>query len=211
MKTGCMLTALLSIFLFTHCRKDVYKQDAQYADLPAYSKKGLNIGGCFINDTAWLMPKRFLSRTKNLYIFSYPAGDSLVLFFNGRFKEDSLQYRPPHTFFLVLKNIKISSDTGLLALRNQSFKLDGVTTYGGFARGFDLEKPRSATGSITFDNIVRQDKIIYGDGSPGHPKLNPYILAGRFEINITTDRNYTLSKGRFDLTVLKDAEFYVTP
>jgi hypothetical protein len=202
---------LLSTFLFTSCRKEVYKQDADFPDLPAYSEKGLGVGGCFINDTAWLMPRHFLSRIHNLYIISYPAADSVVLFFNGQYKEDSLQYKPPSTLFVVLKNIHINSDTGLLALRNRTFELDGAVNYGGFARAFDIERPRNVTGSIRFGNVQQQLNVVYGDGSPDNPKRNPYILAGRFEVDIEADRKYTFTHGRFDMTVLKNTQFYIIP
>lgn len=83
MKTQLFIKLLLAASLLAACRKDVYKQDKQYPDLPAYSEKGLSVGGCFINDTAWLIPKGTLSRTRPLYVYSYTNGDSVVLFFNG--------------------------------------------------------------------------------------------------------------------------------
>jgi hypothetical protein len=211
LKTWCFVTLLLSFFLLTQCRKDVYKQDADFPDLPAYSEKGLNVGGCFINDTAWLLPKRFLSRTKNLYVRSYPSGDSVILFFTGRFKEDSLEYKQPHTLFVVLKNLRISSDTDLLQLSNRSFVLDGLKNYGGFGFTYYIEKPRSVNGFITFGNVTRQNYIAYGDGSPGNPKRHPYILPGRFEINITAERSYALTHGRFDMSVLQTYELDIIP
>src|SRR5215217_1805877 len=211
LRSKYLVIAVLCTILLIQCRKDVYKQDPDFPDLPAYSEKGLNVGGCFVNDTPWLTQRVALfsfSPTRPLYIESYPNGDSVVLFFNGQFKEDSLQYRQPHSLFVVLKNIRISSDTALLQLSNRSFVLDGLVNYAGFANAFNLSMPRNAVGSITFGNCARQDHVIYGDGSPGNPKRNPYILAGRFDIDITMDRHYALTYGRFDLTVLKDARFF---
>lgn len=201
MKTNVLLILLIAAS-FSACKKTVVKSDPEYPDLPAYSEKGLNVGGILINDKAWLTEKPGLfSYLRPLQLFSYPNGDSIVVLLNGHFKDNNInQY--PRTLFVVIKNIRIVTDNDLLQLNDKSYTLDGNTNYGGFSEDYGNDKVGKAVGTITFGK-VSEINVVYGDGSPNNPIKHPYIVAGYLDMSLSTTANYVLTNGRFDATIVR--------
>src|SRR5688572_26555481 len=116
MKKNALLI-LFSIVALISCRKEVIKPDPENPALPAYSEKGLNVGGILINDKPWLTLKLApFSTLRPLQLFSYPNGDSIVLLLNGNYKDSSLQNQNPRTIFVVIKNLRIITDNDLIRL-----------------------------------------------------------------------------------------------
>jgi hypothetical protein len=203
MKTNVLLP-LLTVVVFASCRKSPVTADPQYPDLPAYSEKGLNVGGILINDKPWLTHKlAAFSTVRPLQLLSYPNGDSIVILLNGEYKDRSLNLITPRTIFIVLKNIRIITDNDLTLLNSKTYSLDGISNYGGFSDDYGYNKIGKATGTIRFGKVSEISNITFGDGSPGNPSKHPYIVAGQLEMNLSTTTNYTLTKGRFDVTIMR--------
>jgi hypothetical protein len=202
MKTKILLV-LLTIIVLASCKKASVKSDLENPDLPIYSEQGLNAGGILINGKAWLtLNPGLFSLSRPLQLFSYPGGDSIVVLLNGSFK-DSLQNQNLRTIFVVIKNIRIVTDDDLLQLNDKSYILDGNTNYGGFSESYGYNKIGKAVGNITFGKVSIISNITYGDGSPNNPIIHPYIVAGHLDMNISTTANYVLTKGRFDVSILR--------
>jgi hypothetical protein len=209
MKTKLLLI-LFTIVVLASCKKALIKPDPENPDLPLYSERGLNVGGILINDKAWLTVKLGLfSTTRPLQLLSYPNGDSIVVLLNGNFKDSSLQNQNLRTIFVVIKNIKIISDDDLLQLNGKSYILDGNTNYGGFSSNYGQDKVGKAVGNITFGKVSVINNITYGDGSPNNPILHPYIVAGQLNMNFFTTTNFSLTKGRFDVTLLRSTNQFI--
>jgi hypothetical protein len=195
------------------CKKNRIPQfDPEEPRLPAYTEKGFNRSGVLINDTAWIGKRpAFLVSTNPLELHSFPNGDSVLLIFNGSFK-DSLQYlSPTWVLYMVLKNIKIRTDDDLKKLNGLRFTLDGLNQYAGFSSGGGCDKTGKAAGYIQFGKVDRLPDFQFGDGSPNNPVRYAYITAGRFEFNLTTTRKFNLTKGRFDALLSRtSSKFTVT-
>lgn len=206
MKSNLLVT-IFAMFALASCKKASVETDPGNPDLPIYSEQGLNTGGIMINDKAWLTvkPAGFLSlsTTRPLQLYSYPNGDSIVILLNGAYKDTSLRLLPPATIFIVLKNIRIATDNDLLQLNGRSYNLDGTINYGGFSEYYGFNKVGNAIGNIQFGKVSVINSVTYGDGSPNNPIYHPYIVAGRFEMNLVTSSVYTLTKGRFDVTIVR--------
>ncbi|HMJ48313.1 MAG TPA: hypothetical protein VK498_13355 [Ferruginibacter sp.] len=203
MKTNLLLTFLLIVAL-TSCRKASVKPDPENPDLPIYSEQGLNVGGILINDKSWLNARLGLfSTARPLQLYSYPNGDSIVVLLNGGYKDSNMQYQQPRTIFIVIKNIRIATDNDLLQLNGKSYNLDGNINYGGFSDSYGYNKAGNAVGNIIFGKVSEISNITFGDGSPNNPIHHPYIVSGRLEMNLTTTTIYALTKGRFDVTILR--------
>lgn len=208
MKHGFLL-ALITIVVLASCKK-VIKPDPVYPDLPAYSEKGLNVGGILINDNPWLTEKTGpFNRIYPMHLFSYPTGDSIVIFLSGNYKDSSLTYSPPSTIFVVIKNVKIITDIDLVQLNGKSYNLDGNINYGGFSDYNGDYKVGRAVGNITFGKVSEMSRVTIGDGTPGNPVLHPYIVAGHLNMNLFTTTNYTLREGRFDVYIIRKTQFVV--
>lgn len=205
MKTNLFLI-LSVITVFASCRKAIIKPDPETPDLPIYSEQGLNVGGILINHKAWLTVKLGLFTTSRpLQLFSYPNGDSIVVLLNGDFKDTSFQNQNLRTAFVVIKNVKIVSDDDLLQLNGRSFILDGNANYGGFSDSYGYDKVGKAVGKITFGKVSVIPNISYGDGSPNNPVKHPYIVAGQLNMDFSTTSNYSLTKGRFDVNIVRSS------
>ncbi len=198
------LLSVLTVVVLVSCRKTSVKPDAENSDLPAYSEQGLNVGGILINNKPWLTLKLGLfSTARPLQLFSYPNGDSIVILLNGNYKDSSLQNQNPQTMFVVIKNIRIVTDTDLIQLNGKSYSLDGIINYGGFSDYHGYNKVGRSIGSIPFGKVSERSNITYGDGSPNNPIRHPYVIAGRLEMNLSTTSNYSLTRGRFDVSILR--------
>ena len=207
MKTIISITLAIFVTLAS-CKKTSIKPDPQNPDLPAYSEQGLNVGGILINDSAWLTLTPGLSSTlKPVNLISYTNGDSIIILFNGNFKDSSLQNQNLRTIYIVIKNISIVTDSDLLKLNNKNFILDGSLNYGGFSDYDGNGKVGKATGNINFGKVSVMTNITYGDGSANNPILHPYIFAGKLNMNFSTTRNFSLTSGRFDMTLLRNSNF----
>ncbi|MBK0381959.1 hypothetical protein I5M32_03220 [Pedobacter sp. SD-b] len=203
MKTNLLLI-ILTIVALVSCKKASVRPDTENPELPAYSEQGLNAGGMLINNKSWISSRIGLfSTARPLQLFSYPNGDSIVVLLNGGYKDSRLQYQQPRTIFIVLKNIRIATDNDLLKLNGKSYNLDGNINYGGFSDSYGYKKTGNSVGNITFGKVSEINNITYGDGSPNNPILHPYIVSGRLEMNLTTTTNYVLTKGRFDVNILR--------
>ena len=203
MKTQLLLILLLAVVL-SSCSKTPVKPDPENPDLPAYSEQGKITGGMFINGQPWLIHKPGLfSFAAPMQIYSYPNGDSIVVMLNGQYKDSSIAYQPPGTIFIVIKNIRIATDNDLLQLDHKVYNLDGTINYGGFSEFFGYNKIGNGTGTLTFGKVSEVSNITFGDGSPNNPAHHPFIVSGRLEMNVTATTNYAVTKGRFDLTVLR--------
>jgi hypothetical protein len=206
MKTKLIFT--LTIIILVSCKKPSIKSDPQNPDLPSYSEQGLNVGGILINDSAWLTLKPGLfSTSKPVYLVSYPNGDSIVILLNGNFKDSGLQNQNVRTIYIVIKEINIISDSDLLKLNDKTFILDGNTNYGGFSNYDGSAKVGKSTGNISFGRVSVMTSITYGDGSANNPVLHPYIFAGKLNMNFSTTRIFSLTNGRFDMTLLRNSNF----
>lgn len=198
-----LIPVLLCLMLLTACVKR-FKKDKQFHDLPAYSEKGLGVGGCFVNDTPWLTTRpKLLSRGRPLFITSYPNGDSVVLSFSGAYKDPALTTHPPFGFEVVLKDITIRNDSDLAQLQNRTFMLDGQAAYGRL-----FNSATSGTGTLLFGKVAPTGSST-GDGSPGNPKYYWYMLAGRFEWQVDAPVPYRFTHGRFDVTVSQTYSFHI--
>jgi hypothetical protein len=207
---GKLLLTLLSFVILISCKKKPIKPDPEYPDLPEYSEKGLGVGGLLINDKPWLtLQPALFGSIRPFQLFSYPNGDSVVIFFNGHYKDSSIRYQTPQTIFVVIKNLKIVTDNDLIQLNGKSFSLDGNINYGGFSEDHGYSKEGKAVGSITFGKVSENSRITYGDGSPNNPVSHPYIVAGRFEMNYFTTSNYALKYGRFDFYITSGGKQFV--
>lgn len=205
MKKNALVLFFFAVTLIS-CRKSAIKPDPDSPDLPIYSEKGLNVGGILINDSAWLTVKLGLfSTARPLQLLSYPAGDSVVVLLNGNFKENSLQNQISKSIFIVIKQIKIINDNDLLQLNGKTFVLDGNENYGGFSGYYGQDKAGKAVGSISLGKVSVINNITYGDGSPNNPVLHPYIVAGQLSMKFFTTRNFSLTKGRFDVTLIRSS------
>ncbi len=201
---SCIICVVLS------CSKKTIKAGSDNPDLPAYSENGLNTGGILINNQPWLMlPLGLFTTSRPLQLFSYPAGDSVVVLLNGDYKDASLRNTNNKTIFIVLKNIKISSDEDLALLNNKTFTLDGVINYSGFSESYGYNKTGRGTGTLAFGKVSVISNITYGDGTPGNPILHPYIIAGKLDVNVNTGTSYSLTAGRFDVTVVRSSNQFV--
>ena len=108
---------LYILAVFTSCNKVSIKSDPENPGLPIYSEKGLNVGGILINNNVWLTIKLSLFSTVHpLELYSYPAGDSIVVLLNGNFKDSGFQNKNLETIFVVIKNIHIIADEDLVQL-----------------------------------------------------------------------------------------------
>ena len=205
MRTKLFLIILIVVFLAS-CRKVSIKSDKDNPDLPAYSEQGLNVGGILINDQAWLTVKLGLFTTSRpLQLLSYPNGDSIVVLLNGNFKDTALQNQNLRTIFVVIKNLKIITDDDLLQLNERTFILDGNTNYGGFSESYGYNKKGKAVGKITFGKVSIISNVTYGNGSPNNPIKHPYIVAGQLNMDFSTTSNYSLTKGRFDVNIIRSS------
>ena len=199
---------LVLFFTLASCTKAPIKSDPQNPDLPSYSERGLNVGGILINDSEWLTLKPGLFSTlKPISLISYPLGDSILILLNGNFKDPGLQNQNFQTIYVVLKGINIVADHDLLQLNGKNFVLDGSINYGGFSDYAGKGKVGKSTGSITFGKISVMANVTYGDGSVNNPILHPYIFAGKLNMNFNTTRNFSLTSGRFDMTLLRNSNF----
>jgi hypothetical protein len=198
------------IVVFASCRKVSIKSDPDNPDLPAYSEQGLNVGGILINNNAWLTVKPGLfTTTRPLQLLSYPSGDSIVVLLNGNFKDTGLQNQNLRTIFAVIKNLTIITDDDLLQLNDKTFILDGNTNYGGFSEAYGYNKQGKAVGKMTFGKVSVISNVTYGDGSPNNPIKHPYIVAGQLNMNLSTTSNYALTKGRFDVNIVRSSNQFV--
>jgi len=197
---------ILIVAVFASCRKVSIKSDPDNPDLPAYSEQGLNVGGILINDKAWLTVKLGLFTTSRpLQLLSYPSGDSIVVLLNGNFKDTALQNQNLRTIFVVIKNLKLITDDDLLQLNERTFILDGNTNYGGFSEAYGYNKQGKAVGKITFGKVSVISNVTYGDGSPNNPIKHPYIVAGQLNMDLSMTTNYSLTKGRFDVNLVRSS------
>jgi len=64
-------------------------------------------------------------------------------------------------------------------------------------------------GTLTFGKVSVINSITYGDGSPNNPIKHPYIIAGQLNMDFSTTSNYSLTKGRFDVTVVRSSNQFV--
>ena len=207
---GKLLLLLLTFVILTSCRKKSIKPDPEYPDLPVYSEQGLNVGGILINDKPWLtLQPALFSTLRPFQLFSYPNGDSIVVLFNGKYKDSSIQYQEPRTIFVVIKNLRITTDNDLIKLNGKSYSLDGNINYGGFSAGYGYDKVGKAVGSLTFGKVSEISNVSYGDGSANNPVRHPYIVAGHFEMNLFTTSNYALKMGRFDFNIISGSNRFV--
>ena len=205
-----LLLLFSALIAFSSCRKIKIKQDAQNPDLPAYSEKGLNAGGILINNQAWLVLKPgFMSTARPFQLFSFPSGDSIVVLLNGNFKDTALQNQNLRTIFVVIKNIKIITDEDLLQLNNRSFILDGITNYGGFSDSYGENKKGSGVGKLSFGKVSEISNITYGNGTAGNPTLHPYIISGKLNMDFYTNKNYSLTAGRFDMNIMRNTPEFI--
>jgi hypothetical protein len=205
MKTNLLFT-LLTVLALNSCKKEKIKPDLENPDLPGYSEKGLNVGGMLVNGKTWLNDRPALfSNKRPLQLLSYPSGDSIVVLLHGAYKDTGMQNQYPGIIFIVIKNIRIEADNDLLQLSGKNYNLDGNINYGGFAESFGYNKVGHGVGNITFGTISEISNVTYGTGTPNNPIYHPYIVPGRFEMNLTTTTNYALTKGRFDATIVRTA------
>lgn len=179
-----------------------------YPDLPEYSEKGLNVGGFFLNEQAWITDRySFLSRQNTFSLYSYPAGDSIVIYWNGNYKDSVLRSNETQQLFIVLKNIKIEQDEDLYKLSGRTILLDGITNYGGFTQGYySSEKIGHGTGKLSFGNVGIIKNVKY---DPDSSSYYAFIVPGRFEMNMYTNKNYTITLGRFDMKMLRNDNIVV--
>ncbi len=205
MKTIFLFTLFTVVALFS-CSKRAVKPDVENPDLPAYSEQGLNVGGILVNNKSWLTLKPGLfSTARPLQFFSYPNGDSIVILLNGIYKDSSLHNLNPKTIFVVIKKIKIVTDNDLVQLNGKNYNLDGTVNYGGFSDYYGHNKLGRASGNISFGKVSEIVNVTFGDGSPNNPIRHPYIVAGRLEMNLSSTSNYSLTKGRFDVNIVRSS------
>ncbi|MBL0335947.1 MAG: hypothetical protein IPP73_11790 [Chitinophagaceae bacterium] len=198
------------LIIIVSCRKAVITPDTAFPDLPAYSEKGLNTGGTLINNKAWIThPLAFLSTVRPVQLFSYPAGDSVVILINGNYKDATLPDQNPNTIFIVLKNIHISTDAELLQMNGKTYLLDGTTNYGGISDSYGYNKTGHGSGSIRFGKVSEISNVTVGDGSPGNPVLHPYIISGQFDMTMSSPVNYSFTHGRFDVNLIRSSNQFV--
>lgn len=201
---------LFFLLILASCRKAAITPDTEYPDLPAYSEKGLNTGGTLINNKAWITyPPAFLSTVRPVQLFSYSAGDSVVLLINGSYKDATLPDQNPNTIFIVLKNIHISSDADLQQLNGKTYAVDGIINYGGVSDSYGFNKSGHGSGSIRFGKVSEISNVTVGDGTPGNPVLHPYIVAGQFDMTMSAPVSYSFTHGRFDVNLIRSSNQFV--
>lgn len=202
-------------FLITGCFKtSEFIPDKDNSQLPEYAESGSNTGGALMNDTVWRsnvyissVPPTYMS---GCYIFSRLSGDSTTIIFNGKHTYQSIPFidtMPDITvnFFFVFKGLKIENQDSLLKLNGKTYNIDGVNNYVVITHYsndlFNILKNSHCSGHITFNKVQKVGYISFGDGSPGNPQVNPFIISGHFDFTVNDPGQCHVKDGRFDMVV----------
>ena len=206
---------LVLTIIISSCYKNVFVPDTNNNLIPEYSEVGRNVAGALINDTAWRcqLDICFACVIWNFYILSSITGDSTTFRFQGAYTSNSKyfinasNYNVQTDFNVVVKGLKIENQDSLLKLNNKTFILDSTNNYVSIAKYYQPPNNKGF-GSFTITKVQKGDWQ-FGDGSPNNPKIYLFIVSGRFNFKVQSDREYLVKDGRFDMQVYLNGNYFV--
>src|SRR2546423_10429684 len=102
---------ILCLVLCSGCKKNRPRMDPEDPRLPAYTEQGLNTSGVLINDTLWSgTTKELFHQINPLEIHCFPNADSVLLLFNGSYRNGLESLSPTKVVFIILRNLQIRTD-----------------------------------------------------------------------------------------------------
>lgn len=204
-----MRKIILAIFglliIFSGCRKSKFVPDKQEPGLPAYTEKGNDVAGAYINGLVWRA--EFQSHGEmpatNPLIIRVPHPDSTVFYFDGKMMNGPNAGNYISVVF-VFGGTSVSSLDDIVKLNNTQLEADGVKGYAYVDSYLDIPYKRTkGTGYLDIKRVqVNQNTTILN----GTFNYHPIIVSGVFNFTIPGGAQVTM--GRFDVFLTDEPKPY---